>query len=65
MPVPTLLLYGPDDHGLPDDFPRRAAIAYPEHIGPFVVPDCGHFLPWEAADVLNNALRYFLADRLR
>jgi pimeloyl-ACP methyl ester carboxylesterase len=65
VPVPTLLLYGPEDHVLPDDFPARAAIAYPEHVGPFVVPDSGHFLQWEAADVLNNALRYFLADRLR
>ncbi|MEO8601456.1 MAG: alpha/beta hydrolase [bacterium] len=60
VPVPTLILYGPDDHVLPSDFMARARIAYPEHVGPFVVPDCGHFLQWEQADVLNNALRYFV-----
>lgn len=62
VPVPALILYGPEDHVVPDDFPRRAAIAYPEHIGPFIVAGAGHFLQWETADVLNQALRYFLAD---
>lgn len=60
VPVPTLVLYGPDDHVLPRDFLARARIAYPEHIGPFVIPDCGHFLQWEQAEILNQALRYFL-----
>jgi len=63
VPVPTLILYGPEDHVIPNDFPHRAAVAYPEHIGPFVVAGAGHFLQWEAAGVLNQALRYFLADR--
>jgi len=62
--VPTLILYGPGDHVVPADFPRRAAIAYPEHIGPFVVADAGHFLQWEQPEILNQALRYFLADRM-
>jgi len=64
VPVPTLILYGPEDHVVPADFPRRAAIAFPEHVGPFVVASAGHFLQWEAAGVLNQALRYFLADRI-
>ena len=27
-----------------------------QHVGPFVLPDAGHFLQWEQADVLNRAL---------
>ena len=65
VPVPTLILYGPEDHVVPVDFPQRAAVAYPEHVGPFTVPDSGHFLQWEAAEILNQALRYFLADLRR
>jgi len=61
-PVPTLLLYGPDDHVIPASFPRRAAVAFPERAGPFVVPGAGHFLQWEQAGVLNGALRWFFAD---
>jgi len=63
--IPTLILFGPEDHVVPADFPRRATIAYPEHIGPFVVAGAGHFLQWEAAEVLNQALRYFFADLRR
>ena len=61
VPTPTLLLYGPEDHVVPRDFPRRAAIAYPEHVGPFLVAGAGHFLQWEAAPLLNQALVYFFA----
>jgi pimeloyl-ACP methyl ester carboxylesterase len=64
-PVPTLVLYGPDDHVIWGDFPRRAEVAFPERIGPFVVPGAGHFLQWERADVLNPALAYFLRDLTR
>jgi pimeloyl-ACP methyl ester carboxylesterase len=63
--VPTLLLYGPEDHVLQRDFPARCEIAFTERIGPFVVPRAGHFLQWERADVLNQALLYFLADLRR
>ncbi|MGH9025414.1 MAG: alpha/beta fold hydrolase [Acidimicrobiia bacterium] len=61
-PTPALVLYGPDDHVLAPSFPDRCRVAFPECIGPFVVPNCGHFVQWEAADVLNRALTYFLAD---
>ncbi|HUF85716.1 MAG TPA: alpha/beta hydrolase [Acidimicrobiia bacterium] len=60
-PVPALVLYGPDDHVVPKSFPDRCRVAFPEIIGPFVVPDAGHFLQWEQADTFNQALRYFLA----
>ena len=59
-PVPTLVLYGPDDHVVYADFPRRAEVVFSERVGPFVVERAGHFLQWERADVLNQALRYFL-----
>lgn len=62
--VPTLLLYGPEDPVVRPQFMERCAIAYPEHAGPFVVPGAGHFLQWERAGMLNNALKYFMADRL-
>jgi pimeloyl-ACP methyl ester carboxylesterase len=65
-PLPTLVLYGPEDHVIPADFPARCEVAFTEVVGPFVVPRAGHFLQWERADLLNRSLIYFLADlRLR
>ena len=61
-PLPTLLLYGPEDHVIPRDFPARCEVAFTERVGPFVVPRAGHFLQWERADVLNQSLVYFFAD---
>jgi pimeloyl-ACP methyl ester carboxylesterase len=63
--VPTLLLYGPEDHVIPRDFPARCEVAFTERIGPFVVAGAGHYLQWERADVLNQSLVYFLADLRR
>jgi pimeloyl-ACP methyl ester carboxylesterase len=63
-PVPTLALYGPEDHVIWRDFPARCEVVFPELIGPFVVPRAGHFLQWERADLLNRALAYFLRDLL-
>jgi pimeloyl-ACP methyl ester carboxylesterase len=60
--VPTLVLYGPDDHVVWPNFPQKCAVAFTECIGPFVVPGAGHFLQWEQSGVLNNALRYFFGD---
>lgn len=62
--VPTLALYGGDDHVVDDTFPDRCRVAFTECIGPFVVPHCGHFVQWEAAATLNGALRWFSADLL-
>jgi pimeloyl-ACP methyl ester carboxylesterase len=60
--VPTLALYGPDDHVIWREFPEMCQVAFTELIGPFVVPGAGHFLQWERADLLNKAIEYFLAD---
>jgi len=61
-PVPTLVLYGPEDHVIWRDFPERCEVVFSEIIGPFVVRGAGHFLQWERADLLNRALAYFLRD---
>jgi pimeloyl-ACP methyl ester carboxylesterase len=63
-PVQTLVLYGPDDHVIWSDFPQRAEVAFPDRVGPFVVPGAGHFLQWERAELLNGALVAFLRDLL-
>jgi pimeloyl-ACP methyl ester carboxylesterase len=59
-PTPTLILYGPEDHVIPRDFPQRMEAAFPNRAGPFLVQGAGHFLQWERADVLNGALAMFL-----
>jgi pimeloyl-ACP methyl ester carboxylesterase len=61
-PNPTLLLYGPEDHVIPRDFPERCEVAFSERVGPLIVPRAGHFLQWERADLLNQTLIYFLRD---
>jgi pimeloyl-ACP methyl ester carboxylesterase len=58
------VLYGPEDHVIPRTFPRAAEVAFPNRMGPFVVPGAGHFLQWERAELLNDALRHFCPDLL-
>jgi len=61
-PTHALVLFGPSDHVIYPDFDRMAAKVFPDHVGPFLVRDAGHFLQWEAADVLNGAIRSFCRD---
>ena len=63
-PVPTLALYGPDDHVLYRDWPERCEIAFTDLVGPFVVPRAGHFMQWERAELLNRTIRAFCRDLL-
>ena len=60
--VPTLVLYGPDDHVVDAMFVHCCEIAFSNRIGPVVVPGAGHFLQWERADILNPLLVHFFAD---
>ena len=60
--TPTLILYGPDDQVVPKDFAKRCEIAFSHRTGPLVVPECGHFLQWERADVLNDVARFYFSD---
>ena len=55
--VPTLALYGGDDHVIWRQFPQMCEVAFSELIGPFIVQRAGHFLQWERAGVLNQAVR--------
>jgi pimeloyl-ACP methyl ester carboxylesterase len=61
-PIPTVVLYGPEDHVIPESFPDRCKVAFTECIGPFVVEEAGHYLQWEQADILNQTLIWFMAD---
>lgn len=63
-PTETLILFGPSDHVLYPDFDRMAAVAFPNHVGPFLLRDCGHFVQWESAEVLNGAVIAFCRDLL-
>jgi 2-amino-4-hydroxy-6-hydroxymethyldihydropteridine diphosphokinase len=63
-PTPALVLYGPEDAVIPPDFERMAEVVFPDRIGPFRVSGAGHFLQWEAAELLNAAIRGFCGDRL-
>jgi pimeloyl-ACP methyl ester carboxylesterase len=60
--VPTIALYGPDDHVIWRQFPEMCEVAFSELVGPFVVPRAGHFLQWERAELFNRAVEYFLRD---
>jgi pimeloyl-ACP methyl ester carboxylesterase len=59
-PVPTLALYGAEDGAIPPSFTRKAKVAFPECVGPFVVPECGHFMQWEQPETLNQAIAHFV-----
>lgn len=63
-PTRTLILFGPSDHVIYPEFDRMAAVVFPDHVGPFLVRDAGHFLQWEAASVLNSAVVSFCGDLL-
>ena len=63
-PTPTLVLYGPEDHVIPRDYPRRMEVAFPEIVGPFEVAGAGHFLMWERPRVFNRATEFFCRDLL-
>ena len=62
--VETLILFGTSDHVIYPDFDRMAAIAFPNHVGPFLLRDCGHFVPWEAPGPFVSAVRAFSRDLL-
>jgi len=63
-PTHALILFGPSDHVIYPEFDRMAAVVFPDHVGPFLVRDAGHFLQWEAPTVFNSAVRAFCRDLL-
>ena len=60
----TLLLFGTSDHVIYPEYDRMAATVFDRHVGPFLLRDCGHFVQWEAAEVLNGAVTAFCRDLL-
>lgn len=60
----TLILFGTSDHVLYPDFDRMAALVFARHVGPFLIRDCGHFVPWESPSVFISATRSFCRDLL-
>jgi pimeloyl-ACP methyl ester carboxylesterase len=54
--VRCVILYGPSDHVLYPDFDRMAALVFRDHVGPFLLRDCGHFVPWEAPHALVSTI---------
>ncbi len=58
----TLILFGPSDHVLYADFDQMAALVFDHHVGPFLLRDCGHFVPWEAPHAFTSATRAFCRD---
>ena len=62
--TPTLILFGTSDHVLYPDFDRMAATVFTNHIGPFLLRDCGHFVPWEAPHQLVSGTIAMCSDLL-
>ena len=62
--VRALLLYGPSDHVIYPDWDRMAALALPDHVGPYLLRDTGHFVPWEAPATFAGGVASFCADLL-
>jgi pimeloyl-ACP methyl ester carboxylesterase len=64
-PTRTLILFGPSDHVIYPDFDRMAEVVFVDRVGPFLLRDCGHFVPWEAPERLVSATVAFCGDLLR
>lgn len=60
----TLVLFGPSDHVLYPAFDRMAAAVFANHVGPYLLRDCGHFVPWEAPHALISGTIAFCSDLL-
>ncbi|MXP09970.1 alpha/beta fold hydrolase [Pseudoblastomonas halimionae] len=59
LEIPTLVIWAMDDLALP---PQNVE-GLVDHITDLTVeqvPDCGHFVPWEAPDAVNSAIDTFL-----
>jgi pimeloyl-ACP methyl ester carboxylesterase len=61
--VPTMVLYGADDHVVSDLFVRQCELAFSKLTGPFVIQRAGHFLQWERAELFHGALVEYLLPR--
>jgi pimeloyl-ACP methyl ester carboxylesterase len=62
--VRALLLYGPSDHVIYPEWDRMAALVLPDHVGPFLLRDVGHYVPWEAPHAFASGVVAFCGDLL-
>lgn len=62
--TPTLILFGPSDHVIYPAFDRMAAVVFDKHVGPYLLRDCGHFVPWESPHALVSGTVAFCSDLL-
>lgn len=60
----TFILHGTSDHVIYPAFDRMAAKVFANHVGPFLLRDCGHFVPWEAPHALISGTIAFCGDLL-
>jgi pimeloyl-ACP methyl ester carboxylesterase len=60
----TLILHGTSDHVIYPAFDRMAAAVFANHVGPFLLRDCGHFVPWEAPHQLVSGTVALCGDLL-
>ncbi|MEX0847628.1 MAG: alpha/beta hydrolase [Ilumatobacteraceae bacterium] len=58
----TLVLHGTSDHVIYPAFDRMAAAVFGDHVGPFLLRECGHFVPWEAPHALVSGTAAFCSD---
>jgi pimeloyl-ACP methyl ester carboxylesterase len=63
--TPTMVLFGTSDHVIYPSFDLMAAAVFTRHVGPFLLRDCGHFVPWESPHALVSATAAFCSDLLR
>jgi pimeloyl-ACP methyl ester carboxylesterase len=56
----TLILFGTSDHVIYPDFDLMAATVFENHVGPYRIENCGHFVPWEAPQELVTRTKEFL-----
>ncbi len=60
LTIPTLVVWAMDDLALPPEN-LEGMDAIIDDLTIVEVPDCGHFVPWEAPEAVNTALDEFLA----
>ena len=62
--TPTLVLFGTSDRVIYPDFDRMAAVVFDLTDGPHRLDGVGHFVPWEAPDVLVRETVRFCAGMM-
>lgn len=62
--TPTLVLFGPSDHVIYPAFDLMAEQVFDKCVGPFLLRDCGHFVPWEAPRPFVSGVTAFCRDLL-